>query len=294
MSSKPALRPQAAIAPAIRAAAGAILARARRALTDPEVSDVDAVHEFRRTMKQWRAMMRLMQTFVPDATAWRRQGRDHARMLGRARDGQAALNALNDLVKQGAALPERSIETICTRIESIRAAEEQAALTPELREVIIAWIDAADAAIERWPIDGVEFPQIAGELAASYRTAQRHMPENWTQASPEELHEFRQWVVTHRNQMDLVEPLWPRHAKMWTEEAERLRDRLGRCQDIAILLKLAGPHQPLAHWRFRLAPACADRTAELTQRAARIARRLFADRPKAFRQRLETLWENAD
>jgi CHAD domain-containing protein len=294
MSSKPALRPRAAIAPAIRAAAAAILARARKALTDPEVSDAEAVHQFRRTMKQWRAMMRLLQPFVPDATAWRRQGRDHARTLGQARDGQAALNALKDLVKQGAALPERSIETIRTRLEGIRAVEEQAALTPELRSAILAWIDAADAAIERWPLDCVEFAQIAAELARGYRTAQRLMPENWAQATAEELHEFRQSVVTHRNQMDLVEPLWPRHTQMWTEEAERLRDRLGHCQDIAILLKLAGPHQPLAHWRFRLAPACADRTAEHVQRAGRIARRLFAERPKAVRQRLETLWENGD
>ena len=31
---------------------------------------------------------------------------------------------------------------------------------------------------------------------------------------------------------------------------------------------------------------------ELAHRAARIAHRLFAERPKAFRHRLETLWEH--
>ena len=92
--------------------------------------------------------------------------------------------------------------------------------------------------------------------------------------------------------MELVEPLWPRHGRMWTEEAERLRDRLGRCQDLEILKRFTEPHQPLAHWRSRLAPACAERTTELAHRAARIALRLFAERPKAFRHRLETLWEH--
>jgi hypothetical protein len=92
--------------------------------------------------------------------------------------------------------------------------------------------------------------------------------------------------------MELVEPLWPRQGRMWTEEAERLRDRLGRCQDLEILKHLTGPHQPLAHWRSRLTPACAERTTELSYRAARIALRLFAERPKAFRHRLETLWEH--
>ena len=74
--------------------------------------------------------------------------------------------------------------------------------------------------------------------------------------------------------------------------SERLRDRLGRCQDLEILKHLTGPHQPLAHWRSRLTPACAERTTELAHRAARIAHRLFAERPKAFRHRLETLWEH--
>jgi hypothetical protein len=80
---------------------------------------------------------------------------------------------------------------------------------------------------------------------------------------------------------------------MWTDEAERLRDRLGRCQDLEILRRLTEPHQPLAHWRSRLTPACGDRTLDLSQRAARsIAHRLFAEKPRAFRQRLVTLWKN--
>jgi hypothetical protein len=60
-----------------------------------------------------------------------------------------------------------------------------------------------------------------------------------------------------------------------------------------VLERLAGPRQPLAHWRSRLLPACAEQRAGLSKRAARIARRLFAERPKAFRQRLEALWEEA-
>jgi hypothetical protein len=89
----------------------------------------------------------------------------------------------------------------------------------------------------------------------------------------------------------LVEPLWPRFGRMWTEEAERLRERLGRCQDLEVLRRLTAPHQPLARWRSRLTPGCGERSSALAQRAARIAHRLFAERPKAFRRRLEALWE---
>ncbi len=292
MGEKPALRPKAAIGPAVRAVAANILAAAHAVISDPERTSQDAVHDFRRAMKQWRALMRLLEPFIPDAVRLRQEARDHARSLSRARDGQSALNAFNDLVKNGMALSERSTETIRTRIEAIRASEEHTVLTPELRDGIVAWLDSTAAAIEQWPLDPFDFSAIAAQLADGYREARRRIPGDWSQASAEDLHQLRQRVVDHRYQMDLVEPLWPRHGRMWTEEAERLRDRLGRCQDLEILKRLTGPHQPLAHWRSRLTPACAERTTELAHRAARIALRLFAEKPKAFRHRFETLWEH--
>jgi CHAD domain-containing protein len=292
MGEKPAIQPKAAIGPAVRAIGASILAAARATMTDPERTDADAVHDFRRAMKQWRSLMRLLESFIPNAAQLRQEARDHARSLARARDSQSALNAFDDLLKKSLPLSERSTATIRSRIEAMRGTEEQAVLTPELRDTILTWIDAAAAAIEQWPLDPFEFSKIAGRLAAGYRAARQAIPDDWTQASAEELHHLRQRVVDHRYQMELIEPLWPRHARMWTDEAERLRDRLGRCQDLEILKRLTEPHQPLAPWRSRLTPAVAEHTNELAQRAARIALRLFAEKPKAFRHRLETLWEH--
>ena len=116
-----------------------------------------------------------------------------------------------------------------------------------------------------------------GAACDAYRNARRHIPADWSPASADDLHSLRQRVVDLRYQMDLIEPLWPRFGRMWTDEAERLRDRLGRCQDLEVLKRLTDPHQPLAHWRSRLTPACAERSAALAQRAARIAHRLFAE-----------------
>jgi CHAD domain-containing protein len=294
MNDKPALRPEAAIGPTMRAIAARIIGDARTTIIDPERSSADAVHEFRRSMKQWRALMRLLEPFVPDAVMLRRQARDHARSLGRARDGQSALNAFDDILKKGLVLSERTTNTIRSRIEAIRAGEEQAVLTPELRDAIIAWLDSVTAAIETWPLDPFEFGKIAARLTVGYRNARRAIPDDWSQASPEELHKLRQRVVDHRYQIDLVEPLWPRHSRMWTDEAERLRDRLGRCQDIEILRRLTEPHQPLAHWRSRLGPAITARKATHVAAARRMAARLFAEKPKSFQRKLEVMWESGD
>jgi hypothetical protein len=131
---KPALQPDAAIGPALRAIAAEILAEARLALTDPERTNQAAVHDFRRAMKQWRALMRLLDPFIPEADRWRREARDHARSLAHARDGAAALNAFDGLGKKGILLlSKRSDATMRSRIEALRGDNEQAVLTPALR-----------------------------------------------------------------------------------------------------------------------------------------------------------------
>jgi anti-sigma-K factor RskA len=98
--------------------------------------------------------------------------------------------------------------------------------------------------------------------------------------------------VVHRYQMELVEPLWPRLTKLWVAEAQRLRERLGAHHDLTTLAALVAPHQPLARWRSRLAPLIAAREASHVKAAARVAGRLFAEKPRAFRRRLEALWES--
>jgi CHAD domain-containing protein len=294
MGDKPALQPKAAIGPAVRAIAGRILGKARVVIVDPERSNETAVHDFRRAMKEWRALLRLLAPFVPDATRWRHEARDHARSLAHARDGAAALNAFDNLVDKGILLfSARSSATLRSRIEALRGNEEQAVLTPALRDAIVAWLDATASGVEAWPLDPFDFSSIAAQLGRAYRDARHLIPDDWAAADAEDLHTLRQRVVTLRYQMELVEPLWPRFGRMWTSEAERLRGRLGQCQDLEVLKRLTLPHQPLAHWRSRLTPACAERSAALTERAAQIAHRLFAERPKAFRHRLEMLWEHA-
>jgi hypothetical protein len=59
-----------------------------------------------------------------------------------------------------------------------------------------------------------------------------------------------------------------------------------------VLRGFTAPHQPLAPWRSRLAPLIAARQAAHAKAAQRIAGRLFAERPRAFRKRMEALWKS--
>ena len=166
MGEKPALEPKSAIGPVVRAIAANNLATARLAIADPERTPEDAVHDFRRAMKEWRALMRLLAPFIPDATRWRHEARDHARSLAHARDGAAALAAFESLLNKGIlVLSARSSETIRGRLEGLRAGEEQSVLTAALRDRIVVWLDAAAAAVEQWPLDPFDFSSIAAQLA---------------------------------------------------------------------------------------------------------------------------------
>jgi CHAD domain-containing protein len=131
---------------------------------------------------------------------------------------------------------------------------------------------------------------VADGLTVTYRRARQQIPDAWADADAEHLHDLRRRVVEHRHQMDLIEPLWPRLGQVWAQEAQRLRNQLGACQDLAVLSAMSAPHQPLAPWRSRLAPVIAARRAVHLKNAARLAGRLFAEKPKAFRRRIDALW----
>jgi CHAD domain-containing protein len=295
MSEKPALQPGLAVGEALRAVARDILVEARAAIEDPAHSDAVAVHEFRRSMKRWRALLRLLEPFLgADGRRLRTEARDLARSLGGARDGQSALDALDDLAKHGLTLSARSLATMRGRIEALRQTAETVVLTPDMRLRLSATFDQAESAVERWTLHVLTFADVADRLVLGFRDARRALPGNWPETDPEDLHELRKRIVNHRYQMETVAPLWPRFGRMWVGEAQRLRDRLGRHQDLTLLTRLTQPHQPLAPWRSRLAPAIAQRMKDHVAAARRIASRLFVEKPGAFRRRLDVIWEMGD
>ena len=209
MDDKPALRPGLAVGEALRAVARDIVAEARTALDNPENSDATAVHDFRRAMKRWRAFLRLIEPFIgDDGHRLRMEARDLARALGGARDAQSALDALADLEKHGLAMPPRSLANVRARIEDVRRNAEAATLDPAMRDRLREGLDAAAAQIALWPLHVVSFADIADRLTRFYRRTQQQIPDAWPDASAEALHELRKEVVTHRYQMELIEPLW--------------------------------------------------------------------------------------
>ncbi len=292
MAEKPAVHPDIAVGEALRAIARDVLSEARGALDNQDKANAVAVHDYRKAMKRWRALLRLLQPFLGDeGRRLRIEARDFARELAGARDAQAAIEALEDLVESEAPLSPRTIASIRGRLDEIRLGAEAATLTQAVRARLIIALENTANTIDGWPVDQITFADLARELAKTYRRVRKDAPEDWRAAEPEVLHELRSRVVAHRYQMELVVPLWPKFGRVWVAEAQRLRDRLGSFQDLSVLHDFTKPHAALAPWRSRLVPLILARQAVHAKAAQRIGGRLLAEKPKAFRRRLEALWE---
>ncbi len=296
MSVRTALTPGDPVGSALRDIAAGAVAEAQETLKDPARDATVKVHDIRRALKRWRALLRMLRPHLrEDGEVLRFQARDLARSLTVARDAQSAIDAFNDATEASAklpiALPERSIVTIHTRLNELRAENERNIWTAEIEKDLSDYLTAASWQVSLWTLDSLSFSDLADMLATTYRRARRSIPANWSEAEGETLHELRRRVVEHRYQMELVEPIWPRLGKIWVDEAQRLRTRLGKYQDLEMLTAKAAPRQPLAHWRSKLGPVIAHRQAEHVDAARKIATRLFAEPTKGFRRRLEALWD---
>lgn len=294
--TSPALHPRESLGDSLRAAAGHILSEIHDLLAEDGQDKAVVVHGTRKSLKRWRAMLRLLTPFLgDDGRRLRDEARELARALSTARDPQTALEAFEDLLenapKKSFPLSERSQESVRGRLEGLKKRGERRSWNERSRQDVADYVTAASYQLSSWPLKDVEFSDLAETLSAAYGRARRAVPEDWAAAPAEDLHELRRRVIDHRYQMELIEPAWPRLGRIWIDEAQRLRDRLGAYQDLTILGRMAAPHGPLAPWRSRLQPAIAAQQAKHSKAAARVAARLFAESPKAFRRRIEALWE---
>jgi len=291
MNKRPALRPDTPLDQALAAVARDMLTEARDAISDPALQTDAAVHDFRKAVKRWRSFLRLVEPHFGDGAAnLRKTARDTAKKLAGARDLKSTLDAVDDLREGAYELNDRSFDTIRTRIAAMQSAAEKSGIGTGGRAQIAQEVSGWLTTISLWPFKSMRFDEISASLTSGYRRARASMPENWQEANDEELHEFRRRVIDHRYQLELLEPLWPRMAKIWVDEAQRLRDALGQHRDLALLQAMTGPHQPLARFRSKLLPAITRRQEAHLSRAAKIAARVFAEKPRAFQSRIEELW----
>lgn len=236
---------------------------------------VEMVHDARKSMKQYRALLRL----VPgeEAAAARRRTAAVARELSGSRDRAAALEALDALDAAGFVLAIDHAEARAALGEAPAETQTQAH-----RDLLDTYLVEARAALDGPLGAAARAADVGAGLAKGYRQARRARFD-----TPGAMHEARKRVVAHRYQMSFLADAFRGTGARRARRVQQLRDLFGAYQDIETLrpmLETAGP--ALAEGtRERLALALARAQKRLRKQAMKAHAKLFRRSPRAFAER---------
>jgi CHAD domain-containing protein len=251
----------------------------------------DRIHEARKRVKKLRALLRLGRSALgPGYAAENAALRDAGRVLSPMRDADV-------LVKAAAQLRPCVEDRVRPALSSLvgTLARERRAATRDSGEAVACATSALSAFVaraERWRLRGFEPDDLLEAFGRTYREGRHGLAHAARSRDDEQLHEWRKRVKDLRHQLQLLRVLWPAALEAWAQEAHTLGDRLGADHDLAVLairVRRTG-----AGSRARpLEAAIAERRTTLQKKALELGARLFAERRRHVRRRLQAYSELA-
>lgn len=266
-------------------------------------SDIDlAVHEARKSMKRLRAVLRMIRDELGEQK-YRRENeqlRDTARLIGSVRDSAVLITTVATIRTRFAAQLRRSaFETLEGNLDR-RHTEARARLVEDpvlLRRVVYA-LRSARARYRVWPAETAShsFDTMRGGLRRTYRRGRKEMRIAASEPTAHNFHWWRKRVKYLRHQVELLRPMFPEVLDGYIVALDQLGDLLGEEHDLAELVALVAEQPELCadEAEVTLITALAEhRRSELQAEALAVGRKVYAESPKAFTNRLEAYWSTS-
>lgn len=271
------------------------LKKARSALTGPVGERAKGIHQSRKRFKELRALLRLIRkplgkTFDVE----NKRLRDAARLLSSSRDATAlveswdALAASDNKVFQQKAMRDIRQRLVKRRPEEVKQSEDQAIID------VLAAVEDMEREVARWRFSSTDFELFAEGLEKTYRDGRKALALAAKDPSAHNLHEWRKRVKDHWYHTRLLLLGWPEQLKVRCTFLKELSDLLGDDHDLSMLClllhnepELFGDEATIA----QLDEIMQQRREALQSRALRLGRRLYAESPKALRQRWQRYWK---
>ena len=256
-----------------------------------EVGDDTAVHEVRKRGKEARALARLLgRPGSERAARFDAAVRDAGRAVSMLRDAQTVAGTLA-VLSDSTTGEERTAVTTVQRAE--RLAARPAASTAADVELATERLATALGELARWrPGAGVD--PLADGIERAYRSARRGLAALRDVPDDEHMHEWRKAVKRLWYQTRAMRELAPSALGPMVEVLDELSDLLGDDHDLAVLVERT--RSDARYVRRRAAPwpppidAARARQSDLRARSIRLGATVFAERPGAFRRRIEAYW----
>jgi CHAD domain-containing protein len=252
-----------------------------------------AIHGARKDLKKLRGVLRLVRDELGRKAfeAEKQRYRHAARLLSSSRDAEVKLETLLALCHRFADLPGDTASRWEGMLETERD-ELAAAMREESEGRIARAIDTIEGGLEaigQWPLRTDSWPLVGPGLAKSYRDGRRAMKRAAADPSGENVHAWRKRAKDLWYQLRIVHDAWPGLLGETVDQAHELTDLLGDHHDLAVLADDLRSRDDLGD-RDAFESAIEKRQQELLGAARGIGRRLYAEKPKAFKRRIKRYW----
>jgi CHAD domain-containing protein len=260
---------------------------ALRTLRAPALDD-EGVHRARKDLKRARANLRLLRPAIGEPVYARANSalRDAARPWSRVRDAKVLVETLDDLLEDEKNAARQAL------LSKLRAAFEDARLAA--RDDADAAGDAARSAAvldeawqraERWRVARKPRSTLRKGIERIYRQGRSALARARSEASAENLHEWRKQVKYLAQAMESFADA-DAGIKL-KERAEAVADALGKDHDLVVLQAEIAKLHSESNARSGLFIEIAERRKKLQSKALKRGRALFRRKPKAFVRKLQ-------
>ncbi|HEY2407678.1 MAG TPA: CHAD domain-containing protein [Polyangiaceae bacterium] len=247
------------------------------------VSD-EALHEMRKHIKRARALLRLRPR-TKAAERAQHELRSAAHWLGPAREEVAELECIRALAQSELAVDlAHPLRELADRLAGTRElVAGTGALTDALRGAA-AHLARAHEQLAEWAPPEQGFSLIAPGLRATYARGRKAFSHALAERSSENLHALRRHAKSQFYQLNLLEPVWTGQIEAFRDELDELTTALGEHHDLSLLSPGIGQRicLPAAADDQLLSARLAQRLEEIVARVLPLARRVYAERPRAF------------
>lgn len=258
----------------------------------------ERVHEARKSMKRLRAVVRLVRYELGDEM-YRLENasyRDAARQLAGVRDATVLLETLDALmVYAGGRVRRNKFATVSKWLTERRdSMHGHHADQQEVRDRVLNDLRWARRRVDDWPLGHSGWKVVQGGLRHVYARGRREYESAFLQADDQVFHEWRKWVKYLWYHSQLLREIWPNMMASLGNELDELGDLLGQDHDLTVLRNtvMAEMSRPIrASTLQTLLELIDDRQGNLRERAQRIGRRLYVERPQDFTRRMQGYWQ---
>ena len=220
--------------------------------------------------------------------------RDAGRKLSPVRDSQALIemfDELNDKYRDG--LGDRSLVSIRDGLVKRKKSLVREFQQNRTRGAVLKSLRTYARRVDEWNVGKADLPVLLKSFARTVRRNQQACQTAYAESRPESFHEWRKRAKDLRYHLNLVSKAWPEVLDGYEAAAKILESKLGDDHNLVVMRDTI-LEKPQAFGKEEDITAFLkimdDYQKKLRSACRTLADRLYSEKPKFWRRRLELCW----